>query len=178
MIIWINGAFGSGKTSLSRVLQENIANSIIFDPEDIGTLIQKILPEARSSDFQDFKIWRNLVSHTIIQLQRDYDRVLIVPMTIVVPAYLIEIFTSIEKNDELKHFFLDVEKPVLTRRITMQTICLDKKEDEDIRIWRLGQIDRCVASKSIMPSNTTFLNGQDSTKSLCKSILNSLALLA
>lgn len=35
-IIWINGAFGSGKTSVADLLVRNLQNSMIFDPEEIG----------------------------------------------------------------------------------------------------------------------------------------------
>jgi hypothetical protein len=39
----INGAFGSGKTSTAQMLQPLVANSMIFDPEEIGLMIRKII---------------------------------------------------------------------------------------------------------------------------------------
>jgi type IV secretory pathway ATPase VirB11/archaellum biosynthesis ATPase len=36
MIIMINGAFGSGKTSAANTLLPLIPNSMIYDPEEIG----------------------------------------------------------------------------------------------------------------------------------------------
>lgn len=36
MIIMINGAFGVGKTTIANMLQNEIKNSMIYDPEEIG----------------------------------------------------------------------------------------------------------------------------------------------
>ena len=36
MIIWINGAFGSGKTNVAYELNRRIESSYVYDPEEIG----------------------------------------------------------------------------------------------------------------------------------------------
>ena len=36
VIVWINGAFGAGKTSAARELIDLIPNSTLYDPEVIG----------------------------------------------------------------------------------------------------------------------------------------------
>lgn len=36
MIIWINGSFGVGKTTIAERLKDKIRESIIYDPEEIG----------------------------------------------------------------------------------------------------------------------------------------------
>jgi deoxyadenosine/deoxycytidine kinase len=60
MIIMINGAFGSGKTSAANMLHPLIPNSMIYDPEEIGLMLRKIviedirLEEERTDDFQDY----------------------------------------------------------------------------------------------------------------------------
>jgi hypothetical protein len=41
MIIWINGAFGAGKTTLAEELQRRLPEAMPFDPEYVGyTLIK------------------------------------------------------------------------------------------------------------------------------------------
>lgn len=45
MIVMINGAFGSGKTSAGKMLRPLIDNSMIYDPEEIGYMIRKLIPE-------------------------------------------------------------------------------------------------------------------------------------
>jgi adenylylsulfate kinase-like enzyme len=41
MIIWLNGAFGSGKTRTAYELHRRIPQSYIFDPENIGFCIRE-----------------------------------------------------------------------------------------------------------------------------------------
>lgn len=43
MIVWINGAFGAGKTTTGRELIELIPNSTLFDPEVIGGALTHLL---------------------------------------------------------------------------------------------------------------------------------------
>ncbi len=43
MIVWINGAFGAGKTTTARELIELIPNSTLFDPEVIGGTLTYLL---------------------------------------------------------------------------------------------------------------------------------------
>lgn len=39
MIIWLNGAYGSGKTTIAELLHERIFPSWIYDPEEIGDFL-------------------------------------------------------------------------------------------------------------------------------------------
>ncbi|MEM7118085.1 MAG: AAA family ATPase [Chloroflexota bacterium] len=160
MIIWINGAFGAGKTSVTKLLLEEVADACVFDPEDMGYVIQKTFPEARALDYQDLALWRQLVTQFIVQAQQRFPCTLIIPMTLVVPAYLNEIFSEVTKGEpNFRHFFLETSKEELQRRITNQVIIeSDAAKDEEVRQWRLAQIGRCVQAKSTMPENTIFLD--------------------
>ncbi|MGY3188966.1 hypothetical protein [Lysinibacillus sp. TE18511] len=59
MIIMINGAFGVGKTTIANRLQNEIKNSMIYDPEEIGFMLRNVVPEdikrneTCTGDFQD-----------------------------------------------------------------------------------------------------------------------------
>ena len=55
MIIWINGSFGVGKTTVAEKLKEKIDKSIIYDPEKIGMFLSNTLP-TKEDDFQDYKL--------------------------------------------------------------------------------------------------------------------------
>ena len=54
MIVWINGAFGAGKTTTARELIELIPNSTLFDPEDIGAAVVRLLPPKHLAEVGDF----------------------------------------------------------------------------------------------------------------------------
>ena len=43
MIIWLNGSFGVGKTTIAENLKEKMTNSIIYDPEKVGMFLYKTL---------------------------------------------------------------------------------------------------------------------------------------
>jgi hypothetical protein len=58
MIIWINGAFAAGKTTLARELERRLPDAMPFDPEYVGYILTKWVPPAGSGDFQDIPLWR------------------------------------------------------------------------------------------------------------------------
>ncbi len=65
-VIWLNGAFGVGKTTVARALAAELTDALIADPEDIGRMLRKVVPAAvRTSDFQDIPSWRRLTVATI-----------------------------------------------------------------------------------------------------------------
>lgn len=41
MIIWVNGAFGAGKTTLGQHLHRRMPEALEFDPEYVGYLLRK-----------------------------------------------------------------------------------------------------------------------------------------
>ncbi len=66
MIIWLNGAFGSGKSTIGTLLQQKMTPSFIYDPEIIGGFLTANLPESMQlSDFQDYPEWRQWNLHLV-----------------------------------------------------------------------------------------------------------------
>ena len=65
MIVMINGAFGVGKTSVSLQLVNEIPNTIIYDPEEVGFMLRNVIPDTvmleneKTGDFQDLVILVN-----------------------------------------------------------------------------------------------------------------------
>jgi hypothetical protein len=41
VIIWINGAFGAGKTALAEELHRRLPDAVLYDPEDVGLMLWK-----------------------------------------------------------------------------------------------------------------------------------------
>lgn len=52
MIVWLNGAFGAGKTSTARELVTLLPEARIFDSEYVGFMLRHVLTEP-VDDFQD-----------------------------------------------------------------------------------------------------------------------------
>ena len=145
MLIWINGAFGAGKTSVAEALNERLPDAMLYDPEIIGTALGYMVPKSETGDYQDLPIWRDLVADAALAITRHYAKTLIVPMTVVKPEYQREIFEAIRAGGNDMHVLsLIVSPEELRRRITEQVLTPDPEQDEQARQWRLEQVDRCV----------------------------------
>lgn len=89
VIIWLNGGFGAGKTTLAEELHRRLPDALMYDPEDVGIMLWKWMPP--NGDFQDLPSWRELVVATAVSLRRHHADTLIVPMTLIRDAYRAEI---------------------------------------------------------------------------------------
>jgi hypothetical protein len=165
MMIWINGAFGAGKTTLAEELHRRLPDALAFDPEYVGHILRMWVPAPESGDFQDIPLWRKLVAEFAIGMSADYGRALIIPMTLVNPAYREEIFGLISKAGEhILHVFLDVPPEELHRGIDAQVLQEDNPEaDASDRAFRHRNVEGCVAARAGLPSGTLILRSDQHT---------------
>ncbi|CAM4009851.1 AAA family ATPase [Saccharibacillus endophyticus] len=142
MIIWINGAFGSGKTTTAEELERRIPESFLYDPENVGYFIRNVFPAGLlKSDFQDHKIWREMNVSLLGELARQYSGTIIVPMTLVNPDYFEELVGQLRSQGiEVRHFTLMAQRETLLQRLT--------NRGEESNSWSARQIGRCLASLS------------------------------
>ncbi|MEU5978386.1 AAA family ATPase [Streptomyces sp. NPDC047315] len=161
MIAWVNGAFGSGKTTLANALRPHWPEALMYDPEQVGYLLREIVP-VPTGDFQDLPLWRRQVVDLAVGLVAEYRRPLLVPMTLVDPGYHAEIFDGLrDRGLDVHHFFLKVSPQVLTERIDSRVHAPDDPEQEaEIRSWCKGKIAQCVAAADSLPGDTVFLDGE------------------
>ena len=138
MIIWLNGPFGVGKTSLANLLHQEIPDSILYDPEHLGDFFQEILPKAVCpEDFQDYPIWRQTTVQIIRDLATKTGKVIIVPMTVFKKEYYQEIIEQgLIEDMYVQHNILVAEKETILDR-------LDKRTQENNN-WALKHLDNCL----------------------------------
>jgi hypothetical protein len=106
VIVWINGPFGVGKSTVAALLNEAWPEATLFDPEYLGFLLRRWQPAgAVVRDFQDLSVWRRLVRETATGLVRNFGRPLVVPMTLLRPAYFDEIVGGIRAEGVAVHHF-------------------------------------------------------------------------
>lgn len=122
MIVMINGTFGVGKSAVATALHQRLPHALVFDPEAVGHLVRYITEPVRfasenTGDFQDIGIWRTLTVATAAELYRQYQRPLIVPMTIVQPDYLDTIRTGFAGIAPVYHFCLVAPFAVIEQRL-------------------------------------------------------------
>ena len=119
MIILINGSFGVGKSTVAQLLQRQLLNSRIYDPEIAGSILMRLprwikLRGAGTDDFQDIDLWRKSVAAGIRLSRIVNSGPIIVPMTFDRHDYLNEISHAIRRFDpDLRIFCL---------RATLETI--------------------------------------------------------
>ncbi|MCM2390739.1 NUDIX hydrolase [Streptomyces albipurpureus] len=121
MIVWINGAFGAGKTTAARELIDLIPNSTLYDPELVGAQLRLLLPPKRLaevSDHRELPIWRRLVVDTAAALLAELGGVLVVPMTLLRQEYRDEIFGALAaRGIPVRHVLLRPDETILLSRI-------------------------------------------------------------
>ncbi|MBP0460273.1 NUDIX hydrolase [Streptomyces montanisoli] len=117
MIVWINGAFGAGKTAVARELVDLLPNSTLYDPEVIGDGLRCLLPQKRLAevdDYQDLPMWRRLVVDAAAALLAEVGGVLVVPMTLLRQEYRDEIFGGLAaRRIPVRHVLLTTDETIL-----------------------------------------------------------------
>ncbi|MGW5036811.1 NUDIX hydrolase [Streptomyces parvulus] len=145
-VVWINGAFGAGKTTTARELIELIPNSTLFDPEVIGGALAHLLPPKRLAevgDYQDLPMWRRLVIDTAAAMLADLGGTLVVPMTLLRQEYRDEIFGGLAaRRIEVRHVLLAPAETILRERIASRETPEDLPDGEiRVRQWCYDHIE-------------------------------------
>lgn len=147
MLIWVNGAFGSGKTQTAHELHRRLPGSHVADPELIGFAMHKMLPPASRHDFQDLPQWRASVVATLRQAESEHAGPVVVPMTVVRDDYFDEMIGGlVERGVDVRHVTLVASPETLRRRLRQRAAFVVAHLVGRDETWALGQIDRCVAA--------------------------------
>ncbi|WP_129837833.1 NUDIX hydrolase [Streptomyces sp. RFCAC02] len=121
MIIWLNGAAGSGKTSVAAELLDLLPGSTLFDPGLVADGLRAMLPEQRLAgvaDVQELPAWRRLVVDTAAALLAELPGPLITPLTLLRQEYRDEIFGGLAtRRIAVQHFLLHSDETFLRTRI-------------------------------------------------------------
>ena len=164
MIVWINGAFGAGKTTLADELCGRLPDAILFDPEYVGHILRRWVP-VPTGDFQDLPSWRELVIATAVSLRKHHAGTLIAPMTLISDDYLAEILGGLRAGgEEILHVFLDLDPAVLRQRITDRILVPgDPEADQQAREFGLRNLNRGIAAAARVPAGTLLLRSDKLT---------------
>lgn len=143
MILWLNGAFGSGKTTAAYELNRRLPDSFVFDPESFGfCLFENIPAEYREQDFQDIPLWRETNRKMLEMLAERCSGVVIVPMTLVNPDYWDEIIGEMRRNGtDVRHFVLYANRDTLLKRLKKRSMGILSREQ-----FAVDGIERCLAA--------------------------------
>ncbi|TFC45912.1 ATP-binding protein [Cryobacterium shii] len=136
VIIWLNGPFGGGKTTVAQELCERDESFVLFDTEAVGQMLRHALDVRRPvNDFQDWPAWRTLVVATAIELVADLECDLVIPQSVLAHAYWNELTTGFASAElAMRAFTLTVHPEEHERRI------LQDLNEPDAADWRLSRI--------------------------------------
>lgn len=147
MLIWINGAFGAGKTQTAFELRRRVADAHVADPEHIGFALHRALPPAARRDFQDLAPWRSATVDILQQAEAAHPGPVLVPMTIVRDDYFEEIVGGLlSRGVDVRHYALVASPETLRRRLSTRIAFVRSGLRRET--WAVQQIPRCVAALS------------------------------
>jgi predicted kinase len=156
VIIWINGGFGSGKTTLAEELHRRLPGAVVYDPEDVGLMLWKWIPP--NGDFQHLPSWRDLVVATALSLRRHHAETLVVPMSLIRDAYRAEILGGLaEAGEKVLHVFLQADADVLRERLNARVTQPGRDWDQAAREFGMTGVDEMVAAAARQPDGTLML---------------------
>ena len=118
MLVWINGPFGGGKTHTAYEIKRRLAGSIVCDPEHLGVGLRRMTPRPLRGNFQDIPAWRQGTRQVLDLVLSQHDGDVIVPMTVIEPAYLDEILGPVRAHGhQVRHFSLLATRATVRRRL-------------------------------------------------------------
>jgi predicted kinase len=157
VIIWLNGGFGAGKTTLAGELHRRVPDAVVYDPEDVGLMLWKWVRP--NGDFQDLPSWRELVVVTALSLRRHHADTLIVPMSLIRDDYRAEILGGLaDAGEEVLHVFLEADIGVLRERLDARVGIPDNPgANQSAREWALSRTDAAIVAAARQPGGTLML---------------------
>ncbi|EOM77527.1 AAA family ATPase [Rhodococcus rhodnii] len=138
-IVWINGPFGAGKTTVARIVHASVPGSVIVDPELLGGFLRDVLQGSKPvHDFQDWPAWRRLVAGALDAVAGETDAPIIVPQTVSSREYWHEIVENLNGDRPVLPIVLRLTKNVHERRV------LADRDEPGAARWRLAKFGRFV----------------------------------
>ena len=162
MIIWLNGAFGAGKTTLAEELRRRLPDAVLYNPEDVGLMLWKWLPPG--GDFQHLPSWRELVIATAVSLRRHHAGMVIAPMSLIRDAYRDEILGGLaDAGEQVLHVFLELDAGALRMRLNARVTHPGGTWDQGARKLGMTGVDEMVAAAARQPAGTLMLRSDKLT---------------
>ena len=170
MLIWLNGPFGVGKTSLAAALTK-LSGFPLFDPEDVGYLLRDAMPDS-PNDFQDLPAWRRLVPAFAAELSQPGAAPLIVVQSVLNEGYWAEIEERLAgRGVTVVHVVVHAEPDILLERIANDIY------EVGARAWRLDNASTYEAARPWLTAKADLIldTGSSSPTSSADAVMRYLA---
>ncbi len=152
MLLWINGAFGAGKTQTAYALSRRLPGAYVYDPENLGFFLRDNLPATLGTDdFQDYPQWREWNCAMLTYMAEHYTGDILIPMTVTDSGYFHEMTDTLATRFVFRHVILTAEKETIKRRL--------HGRGERKNCWAEQQMDRCMAAFGVAYGENGYLPG-------------------
>lgn len=139
MVVWLNGPYGVGKSTLAEKLRERTPDSFVFDAEEVGNAVRGNTPPERFNGyiFEGYPLWFRFCAELLGEIADRRGRVVYVPMTLVYEDSFGKIAAPLAaRGIEARHILLTSTREIVHDRI------LARGEDEGC--WCMENIDLCL----------------------------------
>jgi hypothetical protein len=175
VIVYLNGGFGVGKTTVAEVLVAELRPAMLFDPELVGGILGDTVSGIDPrSDFQQYPAWSALIQTFLGELRRFYPAVtIVVPMSILDDDKRCDVVKRMRDVDpEFYDFTLVASRDELRRRILERPLKASSRE------WCLRRLNDAPSASSFEQScaiDTTRLTPREVAASILATIRKSRA---
>lgn len=152
VILWLNGTFGAGKTTVSREILARGSGWRLFDPEWIGYMLRENLRDLDVTDFQDLPPWRSLTPRVLSEVH-DFTRSdIVAPQTVLSESYWVELRHGMVADGlDVVHVVLDCDDETLRQRIENDRV------ESAARQWRIDHIEKSIAARPWLVAEADFV---------------------
>jgi hypothetical protein len=145
VIVYLNGGFGVGKTTVAELLVSELEPAMLFDPELVGGILRDTVSGIDPrSDFQEYPAWAVLVQTFLGDLRRYYPAAtIVVPMSILDKEKRCDVVERMRDVDpDFYDFTLIADRDELRRRILERPLKASSRE------WCLQHLDAAPTAAS------------------------------
>lgn len=170
MIIWINGPYGVGKSTLAEALREKCPDSFLFDAELAGDAVRENLPKQFFREtYEEYPLWHEMCFRMLKELDEVYDGDVFVPMTLKRPDSVEGILNRLrEAGVPVKHILLEADYDTVHDRILLR--------GEEEGCWCMEQIDDCLQCQRQLPCDLRLNTGGKTVEELAEEVRRALEL--
>ncbi|WP_250032507.1 AAA family ATPase [Paractinoplanes maris] len=149
MIVWLNGPFGGGKSTIAPMVAAALPDALVVDPERVGHLLWSQLPAAlRKEEFELEPVWPLMTRSLLQGMTAAYGRPLVVPMTVVRPVVFDALIGGLRADGLVVwHFSLLAAPGTIRERLRHRMAERGEKPDRWGELsWEGLQVDRCLSA--------------------------------
>ena len=144
-IVWLNGAFGVGKSTTALHMLALDPTWHLFDPEWVGYMLRANLHGFEEADFQDYPAWRTLVPRVAHEVATHTGRDLLAVQTVLNRDHWRQLRSGLSALGlRSVHVLLDAEPEAIRMRIDGDTV------DAGAAAWRHGHLPEFGSSRQWM----------------------------